>query len=390
MSDVANLERELRAWVAADRLEDVAAHLQPMLASGTGPIPLWRILVFVLRQLGHHAQALPVQQMLVENFPGDLTARFDLSEILLLLGQFDAGWRAYRYRYSMPHTTRIERKVQAPRWEGERMTGRTLLVHDEQGYGDTFQFIRLVPAAKQRSQANLILDINNDCHSLVRRAVEAGILAGPDTVVPSSDLPPPFAAHCELLSLPLALGLQLTDLPGSIPYLVPDPAHVEKWRARLANLPRPLVALTWAGRPTHPNDANRSLTLEMLTPLAATGVQFVAIQKGPSAEQAKTPPGNLRIESLSDEIADFEDTAAILMICDLLLSVDSSPVHLAGALGRPAWVMLPFLPDWRWLTDRTDTPWYPTTHRLFRQPRRKAWDPVVADVTGALGVFRQG
>jgi len=151
----------------------------------------------------------------------------------------------------------------------------------------------------------------------------------------------------------------------------------------LADLPRPLVALVWAGRPTHFNDANRSLALSELAPLALPGVTFLSIQKGPAAAQALSPPPGMSLVSLSDEINDFEDTAAILTLADLLISVDSSPVHLAGALGRPAWVMLPFVPDWRWLLGRSDTPWYRDV-RLFRQPSRGNWGAVMSTIASEL------
>jgi hypothetical protein len=164
----------------------------------------------------------------------------------------------------------------------------------------------------------------------------------------------------------MALELKLEDLPGTMPYLRPDPQRVAHWQACLANLPRPLVALVWAGRPTHFNDANRSLALTQLAPLVRSGVTFLSIQKGPSVAQATNPPTGISLVSLSNEIKDFEDTAAILSVVDLLISVDSSPVHLAGALGRPVWAMLPFVPDWRWLLGREDSPWYPSV-RLFRQ-----------------------
>jgi len=184
------------------------------------------------------------------------------------------------------------------------------------------------------------------------------------------------------------MGLKLTDLPGApMPYLTADTAWLEKWRVRLADLPRPLVALCWAGRPEHFNDANRSIALDTLAPLAASGASFLSIQKGPKAAEAKSPPSGMQLTDLSDEIADFDDTAAILSIADLLVSVDSSPVHLAGALGRPAWVLLPLLPDWRWLTDRNDTPWYPG-HRLFRQTARSDWASVIAALSGELLMLR--
>ena len=276
--DLPALERQVRALVTQDRLEEAEALLRPLVASGSGPLPVWRLLVQVLRLLGRSAEALPIQRMLVDTVPGDLAARFDLSEILLLRGDFDPGWRAYRYRYSLPHTARIERKVQRPRWEGEPIPGRTLLIHDEQGYGDTFQFLRLVPWAKQRSGARVVLEINPETLPLAQRSP-----LGIDTLIPNGALPPAFDVHCELMSLPMALRLQLSDLPGPLPYLAPDPARLAHWRQRLAGLQRPIVALAWAGRPNHHNDANRSTPLAALTPLAMPGVSFVAIQKGPAA-----------------------------------------------------------------------------------------------------------
>ncbi len=352
--DAAAADWEGRAALARGDFETAEALVRPFLASGVGPLPLWRILASALRQQGRIEETLPIQQMLVDTLPGDLPARFDLSETLLLLGDFERGWREYRYRYSLPHTTILDRKVQMPTWSGEPIPGKTLLIHDEQGYGDTLQFMRMAPWAKQRSGARVVLEINHETASFARR------MAGIDHVALRGELPPPFDVHCQMMSLPATMGLKLSDLPGTIPYLSIDPARVNRWRKRLSGLPRPLVALVWAGRPTHFNDANRSTNLAMLAPLAQDGVTFLAVQKGPKAVEAADPPKGMHLVELSDKIKDFDDTAAILTLADLLISVDSSPVHLAGALGRPAWVMLPFVPDWRWLLGRDDTPW---THR---------------------------
>jgi hypothetical protein len=369
---------QLRVLIDADRLEEAEGLLRQTLTSGTGPLALFAALVKVLRLQCRPDEALPIQRMLVDLSPGDLSQRFDLSEIELLSGDFANGWRNYRYRYSLAHTTLLARKVQRPRWDGQRIEGRTLLIHDEQGFGDTLQFLRLVPQAVQRSGAHVVFQVMPELLGLAQRA---GL--GAAGIIPSGALPPAFDLHCELMSLPMALGLRLEDLPGPIPYLQPDPERLARWHQRLAALPRPLVALNWAGRPTHFNDAARSVSFATLAPLAGAGVTFLAIQKGPAAAQAEAAPPGMRIERLDNEIADFDDTAAILSIADLLISVDSSPVHLTGALGRAAWVMLPHAPDWRWLTQRTDTPWYPT-HRLFRQHRRHRWDEVVADLSAAL------
>lgn len=369
---------QLRILIDADRLEEAEGLLRQALEGGTGPAVLFSALVKVLRLQCRPAEALPIQRMLVDLSPGDLSQRFDLSEIELLLGDFANGWRNYRYRYSLAHTALLARKVQRPRWDGQRIEGRTLLIHDEQGFGDTIQFLRLVSRAAETSGARIVLQVAPALLALAQRGA-----LGVAEYVPGGALPPPFDLHCEMMSLPMALGLRLEDLPGPVPYLQPDPARLAHWHERLGALPRPLVALNWAGRPTHFNDAARSMAFPMLAPLAAAKATFLSIQMGEAAAQAQSVPAGMRLERLSGEIADFDDTAAILSVADLLVSVDSSPVHLAGALGRPAWAMLPYAPDWRWLTDRNDTPWYPTV-RLFRQRRRGHWDDVVADLAAAL------
>ena len=160
MVDIPALDAQVRALVAQGRMEEAEALVRPLLASGSGPMPLWRLLVHAIRPQGKLSETLAIQEMLVESLPGELATRFDLAETALLLGDFDRGWREYHWRYSLDHTTRIERKVQSPRWDGKPIPGQTLLIHDEQGFGDTFQFLRMVSWAKERSQARLILEIN--------------------------------------------------------------------------------------------------------------------------------------------------------------------------------------------------------------------------------------
>jgi len=254
------------------------------------------------------------------------------------------------------------------------------LIHDEQGYGDTFQFLRLVAWARERSGARVILEVNDDCHALAERS------GGFDQIIRAGTIPPPFDVHCELMSLPLALGLRLGDLPVRTSYLHADPQRVEQWRKRLADVPRPWVGLVWAGRPTHPNDAQRSLALADLAPLAPVakaGVSFIGLQKGAAADPATPPPAGMAMLSLGHDLGDFDDTAALITLLDVLVTVDSSPAHLAGALGCPVWVLLPFAPDWRWLLGRSDSPWYPSM-RLFRQPAPGQWGPVLTEVAAAL------
>lgn len=375
---LAAVEERARSLLASGQGAEAEAIIAPLLANGTGPVALWALLSQALRVQGRVVEAKPIQEMLVEALPGQYSARFDLSETLLLLGEFDRGWREYRFRYSLAHTAAIERKVQRPRWDGRPIPGQTLLIHDEQGYGDTFQFMRMVAWAKERSQANIVLEINHDMASIASR------MKGFDAITLRGQLPPPFDVHCEMMSLPAAMRLHLADLPGTpMPYLSALPERRAVWRARLAPYSGLKVACLWAGRPTHFNDVNRSMSLAALAPLGQEGVTFFSIQKGPTEGDALSPPPGMAMVSLSPEIADFEDTAAILSEVDLLISIDSSPVHLAGALGVPVWVMLPLLPDWRWLLGREDSPWYPSA-RLFRQTEWGRWDQVIARVAAAL------
>jgi hypothetical protein len=332
------------------------------------------MLAQVLRASGKIEECCQLQIKLVELRPGNLVFRFDLAETLLLLGQFERGWREYKYRYSLPATVELARKIQRPRWAGQRLDGKTILIHDEQGFGDTFQFLRLLHHVRKFG-GRIILQVHPALFPFAAR------MGCHDLLLTRGQLPPAFDLHCELMSLPDVLGLRLADLPGPMPYLAPDPVFLEKWQTRLAALPRPIVALAWAGTPTHPNDHNRSMRLEQLAPLGAAGGSFISVQKGPAVAQAAGAPFNLL--NLDPEITGFDDTAAILSVANLLISVDSSPVHLAGALGRPVWTLLPFVPDWRWLLTRTDTPWYPSM-QLFRQAKRGDWAPVIAQVAARL------
>jgi hypothetical protein len=368
--------RQAQALLNAYRLEAAEEILRDLLAACPDDAPTRALFARTVRELGRVEEARRIQEQLVQELPGDFAFRFDLSETLLLLGDYERGWREYRHRYRMPHTSGLARPIQQPRWDGRPLEGRRILIHDEQGYGDILQFLRFVPCVKERG-GHVILEVHPDLLGLARS------LAGYDVLIGRDRLPPAFDLHCELMNLPMALGLRLADLPGPMPYLAPDPALAARWRNRLAALPRPLVALAWAGTPTHPHDRKRSLPLARLAPLAAAGITFVSIQKGPKAAASQTPPPGLRLVDLAGELRSFDDTAAILSVVDLLVSADTSPVHLAGALGRPVWTLLPFVPDWRWLLEREDSPWYPTM-RLFRQPVRGDWGAVLERVAAEM------
>jgi hypothetical protein len=252
----------------------------------------------------------------------------------------------------------------------------------EAGHGDMIQFCRYAAVLKGMGAAWVTVV----CHP----ALEAlfATLTGVDEVlsfkdpVPSSDwdfwTPP--------LSLPHYCRTRLDTVPAPIPYLSADPSKVKKWSRRLP-APGPRVALAWKGNPRFENDGDRSLSsLEILSPLGSvSGVRFVSLQKGPGEEEALSPPTGLTLSALGGDLTDFADTAAVIHCMDLVISVDTAVAHLAGAMGKPCWVLLPdYRPDWRWLADRTDSPWYPQGMRLFRQPPGGGWPPVIAAVTEAL------
>jgi Glycosyltransferase family 9 (heptosyltransferase) len=194
---------------------------------------------------------------------------------------------------------------------------------------------------------------------------------------------PRFDLHCPFLSLPHAFNTRLDSIPAQIPYLAAPVAAIDKWRDRLGQNNVPRVGIVWSGRSTHANDANRSIALSSLMPLRSPDVQLVSLQNEVRAEDAKVLAANAQILHFGSELKDFSDTAALVSLVDLVVSVDTSVAHLAGALGKPVWILIPFAPDWRWLLEREDSPWYPTA-RLFRQPKIGDWDSVIDKVRQAL------
>jgi hypothetical protein len=310
-------------------------------------------------------------------------AHMKLAQALLLEGDFARGWPEYEWRWRLPTAPAPVPHTDRPQWNGTAMAGTLLLVAD-QGYGDAVMFARYLPWALARAPG-AVMAASPELHPLLA-AIRPGLtLHGRWEDVPA------FDAWCPLSSLPLLHGTRLETIPGRAPYLQADSARAASWRARLdAALPPGLarIGLAWAGRPTHHNDANRSTTLAALAGLATVpGLAFVALQKGPAAAQVASWPGPAPLLDLDAGIAGFDDTAAILAGLDLVVSVDTALVHIAGAMGVPCWAMLPFAPDWRWLRGRADSPWYPSL-RLFRAPAPRDWPALVARVAAALAEWR--
>jgi Tfp pilus assembly protein PilF len=331
----------------------------------------------VLRQLGQTDAALAHCTRAVELAPRMATAHYNRSLILLGLGRWSEGWHEYEWRLQCPALR--GRSFRQPRWNGQPLAAATLLVHAEQGLGDTLQFIRLLPLVRQRCPRVLV-------------AVQAPLVpllraSGIDVCTAGDDLPD-FDQHVPLLSLPGLLGLSLRNIPAEVPYLAPQPALVEQWRHRLAAFGGQRVGLGWQGRPTYREDRQRSIPLLQFAPLAqVSGVTFVGLQKGPGSEQIPLVQDRFSIVDLGSaaDVAagPFMDTAAIVQNLDLVITSDTALAHLAGALGVPVWLALGFAPDWRWLTRGATSPWYPTM-RLFRQPAPGDWPSVFAEMTRAL------
>ena len=309
--------------------------------------------------------------------PAGPDAHRNLGMALLVAGRFEEGWREYEWRLRCKDAPTHAAMPTKPRWNGEPLDGRRILLHGEQGLGDALQFCRYVPLVAARG-GRVILGLPAPLERVM-----AG-LPGVERFV-SGQLPTDaFDLHLPMLSLAEVFGTQMDTIPHRVPYLTAEPEPAARWGERLKEVGGLKVGIVWAGSPTHGNDRNRSIGLAPFARLAGIpGVSLVSIQKGPTEAQAATPPGGFPLLNLSPDIRDFADTAAIMAGLDLVVCVDTSVAHLAGALGIPVWVLVPFAPDWRWMLDREDSPWYPTM-RLFRQDRPGSWDGAMDRLERAL------
>lgn len=309
--------------------------------------------------------------------PAFSRARFNLSYLMLRQGRFDEGWA---YMEARDHYAHLERHFTCPRWRGEPVAGKTFVIGVEGGHGDMIQFGRYARLLKERGAGRI---------TLIAHPAAAALMARVDGIDEVLEMDRHIAVDgwdywTPPMSFPYWFGTREETIPVAIPYLSAPPELVDKWKARLPAGPK--VGLSWKGNPKFENDSERSLpSLDALAPLASiTGVHFVSLQKGAGQDQALTPPAGMDLLPFGAELADFADTAALVANMDLVISVDTAVAHLAGALGKPTWTLLSdFKADWRWLTGRADTPWYPGM-RLFRQPRGGGWDAPVAAVAAAL------
>jgi hypothetical protein len=316
----------------------------------------------------HHQQAIQIK-------PDLANAHHNLGMAFLKLGDFKRGWAEYEWRWKSLELPQAPQFSQ-PRWDGTPLNGRTILLFAEQGFGDTIQFIRYAPLVAQLG-GRVILQCPPELSRLLQD------VPGIEQIITRSDSLPAFDLHYPLMSLPLAFGTELDSIPLQIPYLTPDPALTKQWQARIARAPQGFkVGLAWAGSPKLKGDRLRSINLQQLSPLfEIPGVDLLSLQKREPAKQPSSAA--LKLIDWTQDLRDFADTAALIANLDLVIAVDTAVVHLAGALGKPVWVLLPFAADWRWMLNRTDSPWYPTM-RLFRQTENGDWSGPVKSVADSL------
>jgi tetratricopeptide (TPR) repeat protein len=330
-----------------------------------------------LRALNRAEEAMASCDKALTIKPDNAEAHFNKGLICLLIGDFITGWPEYEWRWEREEKVSQKRNFGRPLWVGkEPLAGRTILLHAEQGFGDTIMAARYVSRVGGMG-ARVILEIPTPLEPLFRQ------IKGVSEIAVNGQPLPGFDVHCPLMSLPLAFGTTLGTIPAEIPYLTASQDRVAEWKSRLGDARVPRIGIVWSGSQQHKNNRNRSIPLEGLDALRSPDLQLVSLQK----DTRKGDEELLRrydIRYFGEEIRDFADTAALISLMDIVISVDTSVAHLAGAMGKPVWILLPFSPDWRWLLDREDSPWYPTA-RLLRQPAIGDWSSVIARVREELG-----
>ncbi len=368
LNHLGNALRRAGEYLEAESTFERALCLEP------GYAEAWVNLGFVLAEQGrfdsvekHYRRALRLK-------PALALAHVNLSQHLLRRGALTEGWREAEWRWQWKQFPSPARNFSQPQWRGEPLAGSTILLHAEQGFGDTLQMLRYIPLLA-RQEARIVLEIPPELLSL------AASLEGVARCLARGEAPPPFDWHCPLMSLPLAFSTTLENIPCHTPYLTAPEAKRPGWLGP-ATPGQLQVGLVWAGNPKNTVDHRRSIPLAELAPLSSReGVAMYSLQRGGvPGDVAST---GLIFAGALPESGDFAETASALMHLDLVITVDTAVAHLAGALGRTVWILLPYVADWRWLLDRDDSPWYPTA-RLFRQRAPMDWSSVVQRVAACL------
>lgn len=309
--------------------------------------------------------------------PDNSGAHLNLAICHLLRGEFNEGFAHYEWRWKTEQLQASVRPFVQPLWTGEQsLSGKTILLHAEQGLGDTVQFCRYAKLLKHMG-AKVVMEVQAPLLPLLNS------LDGVDVWLRQGDALPAFDYQCPLLSLPWALKTTPKTMPAAVPYLAADTNLIAEWGKRLGSSSRTRVGLVWSGRPEHKNDHNRSMSLRLLAPLLGMDAEFHCLQKEFRAADLALDPASMGVRLWADQLISFAETAALIAHMDLVIAVDTSVAHVAAALGKPVWLMLPYSPDWRWLLGRDDSPWYPVM-RLFRQDSGADWAGVVQRLKAAL------
>jgi tetratricopeptide (TPR) repeat protein len=378
----------LRSFVYAElgRVDAALASMDRALALAPSDADTLELKASLLQRLGRRREALECQERVIAAEPRRANALKNRGLLKLSLGQLAEGFRDLEQRWNTAEFEPDQLRTHAPPWTGsEGIAGKTILLHHEQGFGDSLQFARYVPLVAARG-ARVMLRVPG---ALARLMQTLGpgvcVIIQPDPGVAQSEPLPPHDFHCSLLSLPAAFGTTLASIPAQIPYLHAHPERAAYWRAKLGPKVRPRVGLAWAGRQVPPIVERRDVPLEALQPLLALDAEFISLQRE-LAQADRQALQSLPVRLLGEWLEDFADAAALIQHLDLVISVDTAVLHLAGALGKPVWLMNRFAPCWRWLEDRSDSPWYPTL-RLFGQKVSGDWAGVVDEVKHAAAPF---
>jgi tetratricopeptide (TPR) repeat protein len=339
----------------------------------------------VLTELGRFHEAGEAYRYAIGIDPQSSPLVWNLALFQLLLGDFEAGWRGREARWNIPELAKGYPNISTSMWIGEEpVAGKTVAVFQDEGAGDAIHFVRYVPMLAEHG-ARVILVVDQELCPLLSG------LSGVSHCLPRTKAAalPPFDLHIAIDSLPLAFGTRFNSIPLGKDYLPPlDAQRVQAWEDRLGPHEKLRVGLVWSGSRTHDNDRNRSMPLRLLSALLDVDALFVSLQKNPRIEDAETLRERKEIVDHTALLTDFAETAALVSCLDLVITVDTSVAHLAGALGRPTWILLPYVPDWRWLLGREDSPWYPTV-RLFRQTEPRDYESVIERVRRDLSALAE-
>jgi methyl coenzyme M reductase subunit D len=324
-----------------------------------------------LREMHRYTEALPYYQAALDLDPACVEVHWNQALCFLAMGDFERGWEGFEWRWKSAAISDTQRRFDAPQWTGAQpLASKTLLVHAEQGLGDTIQFCRYAPQLAALG-ATVLLEVQRP----LARVLQG--LGGVSRLVVRGETTPAYDYHAPVMSLPHAFGTRLDTIPAPRAYLAPDPALVERWRPVIEARRGFNVGIAWAGNPAYKNDHRRSMALGRLLDGLPAGINYWSLQKDVAPQDRELIERTGRVLTL--EHNDFEHTAAQMSLMDAVVTVDTSIAHLAAALGKPTWILLPFSADWRWLWGRDDSPWYPSV-KLFRQPSPGNWDAAMRAV----------